>query len=698
MRRKRGRQPTRAVIPTLTPRAEARLDKSPKPLHRETYNGPASFTGNSFVTHCTKLLLVLLAGSLIGFGQQPPASSLESVLAAAQGAQAAGDYAAAANDLKQAVRLQPAMPQLWANLGLMEHEAGDISGAIASFQRAVRLDPSLYVPNLFLGIDYSHSGKAKEAVPYLIRAEKLNKSDPQAPLALGRTYFALGKFTAAAQELGRSTALDPKLGPAWFTLGVARLDEVEEEARIMSEEGKESPFSGALYADSLAKQARFGESASLYKTLLDSNPQPPCIRSKYGFALLRGHDEAGSVSAFAEERAAHPECGLAVLGQARVAIDDGNTDQAAALIRDLWERDHGFLAANLAVLLEGLPSEKAASIAASLAGNALLPSDLRSALATAFGLSGPANAASDIADNSALPQSGAFAGTHHSAAEEYAGGHFAQCERRLTSSPAPPNAEKLRLFAACSFFTGDNQRALQAASALRAMEPHSIEALYWSIQADERLAFEALARFQELEPDSARSHLLLGDIYHQLERDDDAQAEYVKALRLAPGDPAAMVGLATVYLNNKNTKGAIEIAQGALLRKPGDPELNLIIAEALIDERQYAEAQPYLTRSLSAKPQMLPRIHALMGKAYAEMGQTQQAIEQLKLGASSDVDGSVQYLLARLYRQVGDTKDANESLNRMKAIKQQREARGYKEVQDPDLSPLESSVDRVPPP
>jgi hypothetical protein len=55
-------------------------------------------------------------------------------------------------------------------------------------------------------------------------------------------------------------------------------------------------------------------------------------------------------------------------------------------------------------------------------------------------------------------------------------------------------------------------------------------------------------------------------------------------------------------------------------------------------------------------------------------------------------------LLARLYHQIGDTRDANDALNRMKEIKQKREARGYKEVQDPDLSPLESSVNRAPPP
>ncbi|MGB9229398.1 MAG: tetratricopeptide repeat protein, partial [Terracidiphilus sp.] len=637
-------------------------------------------------------------GSMIGFGQQPPASNLESVLADAQRAQAAGDYAAVAKDLKQAVRFEPAVPQLWANLGLMQHETGDISGAIASFQHAVRLDPSLYVPNLFLGIDYAHSGKAHEAVPYLLTAEKLNKNDAQAPLALGRTYFVLGKFNAAAQELVRSTALDPKLGPAWFTLGIARLDEVEEEARIMSEEAKESAFSGALYADSLAKQARFGESASLYKTLLDGNPQPPCVRSKYGFALLRGHDEAGAVTPFAAERAAHPECGLALLGQARIDLDKGNTDQAAGLIRELWDRDHGYFASNVAILLEGLPGEKAGTVAESLAANELFSSDLRAALATAFNLSALENALSNAAEDSASSQPASSTDSHLTAAEDYAEGHFAQCERRLASSQLPLNAEKLRLLAACSFFTGDNQRALEAASALRAMEPNAVEGLYWSIQAEERLAFAALARFQKLDPDSAKNHVLLGDIDHQLERDDDAQAEYLKALSLAPGDQGAMVGLATVYLSNNNEKGAMEIAQAALVRTPDDPELNLIVAEALIAQHQYAESQEYLTKSLHGKPQMLPHIHALMGKAYAGMGQTQQAIEQLKLGEASDGDGSVQYLLARLYRQIGDIKDANDALSRMKLIKQQREARGYKQVQDPDLSPLESSVDRAPPP
>ena len=108
------------------------------------------------------------------------------------------------------------------------------------------------------------------------------------------------------------------------------------------------------------------------------------------------------------------------------------------------------------------------------------------------------------------------------------------------------------MLAACSFFAGDTERTSIAATALEALQPHSLEALYWSIQANERLAFKSLARFQQLEPESARSHILLGDIYHQLERFDDAQAEYLKALGIAPGDPATRIGLASAYLANNN--------------------------------------------------------------------------------------------------------------------------------------------------
>ncbi len=642
------------------------------------------------------LLLVLLGESTLGFAQQAtspkPASGLVSQLAAAQQAQAAGDYAAAAEDYRKAVEISPDTPELWANLGLMQQETGDISAATSSFLRANRLNPRLYVPNLFLGIDYAHSGHAEKAIPILIKAEQINKADPQAPLALGRAYVTAGNFTAAAAALDRATVLDPKLGAAWFTAGIARLDQVEVDSRTMTDQGKTSPYTEVLYAESLAKQSRFGEAAQLYKSQVDALPQPPCLRSELGFALIREHDQAGANAAFATERSLHPECGLALLGQARIAIDRGDGDQATNLLVQLWNRDHGFFTSNVSILLDGLSSEKASAAISALANqdSIVIPADLRNALQSAFDPSVPPSInGPNGGEESGAAASGA-ASIGRTAQEDYAGGRFGQCALRLEAGRAPLTANELRLLAACSFFSGDSQRASSAATRLRAIEPHSLEALYWSIKANERLALQSLARFQQLDPNSASNHILLADILRQMERFDDAQAEYLKALAIAPDDPAALLGLASAYLYNNNPKGAMEIAQRALIHTPDDPELNLVMAEALMSQRDYAASEPYLIKSLHAKPQMLPHIHALMGKVYAETGRTQEAIEQLKLGASSDEDGTFHYLLARLYRQTGDSKDATEALDRMKVIKQQREARGVKKIEDPALSPLES--------
>lgn len=639
--------------------------------------------------------LALLANPVTGIGQQRPATSLESLVATAQQLQAAHDYGAAAKAYAQAVRIEPDMAELWANLGLMQRQAGDHPEAIQSFLHANRINPSLYVPNLFLGIDYLREGKPAQAIPFLVKAEKTNKTDPQAPLALGRAYFAARKFSAAALELDRATSLDPKLGTAWFTLGIARLDQVEEDARTMSIEGKQSPFAGALYAESLYKQARFGEAATLYKSLIDSPMQPPCLRSQLGFSLLREHDPSGASHQFAAERAAHPECSLALLGQARMAMESGENDQAVMLIKEIWDRDHGFVESNTEILLEGISSEKASSFAARLTApqSAPLPPGLTNVLLAA-GNSPAQNPVDPMPEQdfaaaaTTIPPS-----TDRLTAEQhYSSGQFQQCELRLGSGEASLRADKLRLLAACSFFAGDNQRSVRAAAALEALQPHSLEALYWSIQANERLALKALARFQQLDPDSAPNHVLLGDIYHQLERYDDAQGEYRKALSIVPNDPAAMLGLASTYLVNNNIEGALEIARSALLRTPEDPELNLIMAEGILSHHDYAAVEPYLEKSLHAKPQMLPRVHALIGRVYAETGRTRDAIDQLKMGASSDEDGSIQYLLSRLYRESGDQKSASEALDRMKLIKQQRSQRGVKRVEDPELSALESSA------
>jgi predicted Zn-dependent protease len=272
----------------------------------------------------------------------------------------------------------------------------------------------------------------------------------------------------------------------------------------------------------------------------------------------------------------------------------------------------------------------------------------------------------------------------------FASGEFQLCAQRLRSSLTTHNAEQLQLLTACAFFTGDFERSSAAAVSLAALDPHALAALYWQIKAHEQRALQALARFQQLEPDSARSHILLGDIYRQRERYDDAVKEYQRALERSPGDAAALLGLASAYLSNDDIAKTVDTAHEALAHTPDDPELNLLMGEALIGRHDFAGARPFLDKSAGVKPQMAPHLHALLGKVDAETGKPQEAIRELNLGASSDVDGSIHYQLARLYRDAGDEASAAKALEAMKTIKQQRRAQRPIAIEDQDLTKLEA--------
>jgi tetratricopeptide (TPR) repeat protein len=633
-------------------------------------------------------LLLLLAGH--AFCQQDQPSDLASVLAAAQQAQAANNYAAAAADYKEAVKLRPDIPELRANLGLMQHEAGDYPDAIRSFQEALRLKPSLYVPNLFLGIDYVHTGRAKEAVPLLMKAEKMNATDALSSLTLGRAWSSLGDYGAAIREFRRAIRIDAKQSSAWFGLGIAQLDEVEEDARTMTDKHADTSYAKALYAESLTKQSRYKEAADLYKSILAATDQPPCTLSEAGFVSLKQGDIQNAKQQFTADRDRHPECSLAMLGEARVAIEAGKDEDALQLIRQVWTRDHGFLTTNASLLFDGMPSESSQRFLSFLAqqqSSGQIDQDLGAALTQ----SGEESA--DAGDEMrAASSSSAVSAAGTQARQEYIAGHYGLCSRSLKNNLQSTDAATLQLLAVCSFFAGDYDLTSEASRTLPSTSSYpQAEALYWSIKANEKLAFESLAHFEQLEPNSARSHILLGDIYRQRERYDDAIKEYAKALALSPEDTAALLGLASAYYGVENTAKAIDTARQALLGSPDDPEINLLMGEALLTEHQFTDSEPYLLKALHAKPQMLAHVHALLGAAYAGDGKTQDAIRELKLGASSDEDGSAHYHLARLYSKIGDSADAAVALQQMKVLQQRRREGAVTALEDSRYTGLDDA-------
>jgi tetratricopeptide (TPR) repeat protein len=651
-----------------------------------------SSIGDCCLKICLQLTLLILLLSQPGLPQQNQQVQLESLLANAKQAQASGDYATATSAYKQAVVIRPEIAELWANLGLMQHETGDYAGAIQSFQQARKLKPSLYVPTLFLGVDYSRTGRAKEAIPLLLAAEKMNSNDIQPYLALGRAYASLQQYGAAAQAYSHVTHSDPAQSHAWFSLGITYLRQVEADARTMTAKTPDSPYAKALFASSLTSQSRYLEAIDLYKSVLSSTDQPPCVHGELGFVYLKKKDLSSAAQEFAAS--GEPMCSLALLGQARMRVEQGSNEDALKMLTVLWQRDPGFVRSNGSTFTDGMTADHSSNLLSVLAqqhDSHQIPDDMSAALTAALqGNPQPAQGDVEAAHQIISAPSGV------SAEKDYEAGRYRQCADREVGSLTTKSQAGLRLLAACSFLTGDDELSLKASTALRpavpqSVAPQSAAAQYWSIKAGERLAAHALEQYERLEPNSERTHLLLGDIYVQRERYGDAQAEYEKALALSPGDPAALAGLASAALRDGNVNKAIESAQLALERTPDDSEINLLMGEALVERHDLANAEPFLQKALHAKPQMLPHVHALLGKVYAATNRPQEAIAELKLGLESDEDGTVHYQLARLYRQAGDNQDAAIALEQMKAIQQRRREGAVIALKDSHSSALDDS-------
>lgn len=616
-----------------------------------------------------------LSWAMSGFCQA--GSDLHSLITSAQEAQSRQDFSGAAEAYRVAVQLRPDLPELRANLGIMEYEAERFELAAVDLSAAVKMKPTLFSPTLFLGLDQLRLERPKDALPYLKKAEELNPADPQTPIAIGRAESSLRDYAAATAAYQRALALDSKNGPAWFDLGMTYLAQVEQNSLTLS--AKPTSFRSALFAESLAGQRRYLEAVEQFSDALNEKPQAPCLQSALGFVYMRQGKMTEAIQRFQSEGALHPECLSAVLGQAAVEFANADTNAGLESLERAWVTDRGYTLANLPSVVDALSPETKQSLQAAIGvenGSRELISVLR--LQLSGGELGPSARGEPNLPGmtSALPQP-------QRAIRAYRSAHYGECAALLSPVSPHEGSGDLLLAARCSYFTGDYRSAATSASLFLKRASSDAEGLYWLVRANQKLALASLEHFRSIAPDSPQTHLLLGDMNRQRENYEDAISEYQIVLSHAADDPAALQGLASAYLSDGKVDAAIETAESALKIRPNDPELNLLLGEALVAEHRFDEAEVCLRKSvLTEKAQLLPQAHAVLGRVYAATNRSAEAIANLKLGLAADQDGSYHYQLARLYVKTGNAAAASVAMSQSKALAEQHRARAVIAVQE----------------
>lgn len=586
----------------------------------------------------------------IVFAQQP--ANFDSLLASAQQAQARGDFEGAAGFYQQASALHPEIAELKANLGLMYYQTGKDKQATEALQQALRLNPQLFVPNFFLGLEYVKLKQFDHAAVYLKHAARLKPDDVHVLIALGEAYSGLGDKRLAIQSYAKATEVQPADADGWYRLGVGYLEQVEADARILLTRYRDYGYTQALVAENFAEQRAFNEAAVSYQKALTLAPFPPGTHAGYGFVLLNHGDFEGAERELKAELAANPGSLLAKLGTARLELERGATEQSAKQIADIANADIDFLTGNAQQLSTGVGQAK--RIAMQEALQKLQASGKISERAVSLFQTADAEPPQSAGGGSALSTSNSLKSTRNGAAESYNRGAYGQCRDELVPRLAALLSKDLRLLAFCAYDTGDYAHAFVAAQKLLASATTGPEALYWETKSAEKLATASLARASRLNTASPKLHVLLGDIYRQQQHDVEAEREYRKALELRPQDTGALFGLSLALLANSQRDQALQVAQSALKINPDDPELNAVMGEILCERNDFSHAEMYLKRSLNTKPEYVPRVHALLGKVYANTNRTQEALAELELALPDDKDGSIHYQIGRLYLKAGD--------------------------------------------
>lgn len=144
----------------------------------------------------------------------------------------------------------------------------------------------------------------------------------------------------------------------------------------------------------------------------------------------------------------------------------------------------------------------------------------------------------------------------------------------------------------------------------------------------------------ELMPDKSISYLLLGDLYYQQDRFEDAVENYLNSLKVMPDNFGAHVNLGMVLRHMGRYDEAVRRFEEALRINPYDPIVYINLGVVFKEQGKIDEAIRHCTRALKIRPDFATA-HRELGDIMTEKGMLVEAVgEYQKALELSPVDAA----------------------------------------------------------
>lgn len=322
-------------------------------------------------THLQIALCCLFLANINLSGQSAD-KTIESYAEQGQRALAEGRYAEAEQDFEKLRTLQPRVPEIHANLGLIYFEQRKFDQAIASLRQALKLKPGLMNSENLLAMSLSEIGQYKEAIPGLEKAFH-RFPDPETKrmcgLELERAYTGLkddSRAVEVALQLNRLYPDDPEIlyetGKVYGNHAFLTMEKLAQVAPT-------SVWRHLAAAEAHESQGSYSEAIQEYKEVLRLEPNRPAIHYRIGRSLMgrswqrsSQEDLTAAEKEYEEELRLNPDNANAAYELGEMRRKGKQNDEALRYFEQAIQHYPNFSEAQLglaAVLLEKKEPEKA---------------------------------------------------------------------------------------------------------------------------------------------------------------------------------------------------------------------------------------------------------------------------------------------------------------------------------------------------
>jgi tetratricopeptide (TPR) repeat protein len=522
----------------------------------------------------------------------------------------AGHFDQAEIEYINVLQLDHENPRAWSRLGLIYSNQGRYGRAIPCLIKAQELDPNNLEVHLKLGLVYLSAGKVKEVREEANSVLDKRPQDDDAPLLLAEaalTTKAIAETRQQLETLAQQTGDRASLQVALGTLDFRQRDSAAAEAAFERAQTLDPKSSTACFAlgNLYLSQNDLKRAEEFFKTAAELAPARSPIALRYAqFKVQTGDLEAARriVEGIVQKT---PDFLPAWTGLADIALAEKKYDECTAIIGKMLARDPG----NYDALL------------------------LRGRLRLAKGETDKATAEFEKVVT-AYPQAPA---AHYQLAMVYLAnnetGKAVDSLNRAVSL-APDYPEAILLLAVIEVRTGDLTSAIVSLKQLIQRNPQLIPAQLlladaYQAQGNFGDALKIYRQLSETFPQDPQTPRLMGLVYLQQNKNDEARVAFGKALELAPDYLPVVEQLVHMDLADKQYATALQRVKAQIEKNPKLPGPRLLLAEVFQAQGDVKQAEAALLKAIELQPESRTA-YFMLASLYVDSKQDQKALENLR--------------------------------------------------------------------